>query len=808
MRLPDRLGRRLGRPFHSAIATSFAVEFAAVEQILLPQLMASGASNLLLIADARMASLALSDGSILPTALGRDYALYSPPPADGIFHPKIILQIGRDSARAFVSSANLTAAGLAGNAEVSIEIGCRDEDGPEREIVRSIWRYLDALVPAAPSPARDALRWASERAAWIEAPSGQILHELEEGSAIAFLHAPGDAGIGDQFVSFIGGDKVQSLVAISPYWDDDLSAIADLSRRLGPKQVILPIDIASHEFPVDAPFARKVRFVDLHWPMRRFTHAKILVASSARHDHILFGSANCTTPALGRAGALGSNAEACIYQRLRRGAAREALGLDRWLDGDSIALTDLPPRSASTPIPLKAIEARQPGAFVLDGNLLTWRPVSGGMQEGDVQLLDNGANFILSIPVEAFEQSGDTRTAPVDPALHRTVSFARIVSDDSTSAIAHVTHRTVLRGRRREMATGAVARALAPFTDGTDFDLWMHQAFETLVRADFDQVTEAQVSAARRPRRKADAEGEAPPVTLSYEEFVQARPSGGRSGAAGENSLAGTHSDSIRDFLNLLSGRAPGPTPDDHDDPAYEDPAEEGGDLDSDDRSDGAFGQPPRPPAEEPDEPAPIDARLYERHVIAYAEGLEWDEAPLGQSDVLRLRFWLLFLLYKARCPDLPHGLDGSGAALSWPRFTVRILVAFFCGRTPAISRLMMARDYSGMPVDFMECWITALWSLDAIERTLAGRIKEREFLKYIPELRRRVVALLGLSPGELAGHIATDVRQGLDRSIGQRLGLVPSPLTEGAVLPGALPPDAQPLAARSRSRQEAGPAA
>ena len=95
MKLPDRLGRRSGRPFHSAIATSFALEFAAVEEILLPQLMASGATNLLLLTDARMTALALADGSTLPAALGRDYALYSPPAANGIFHPKIILQIGR-----------------------------------------------------------------------------------------------------------------------------------------------------------------------------------------------------------------------------------------------------------------------------------------------------------------------------------------------------------------------------------------------------------------------------------------------------------------------------------------------------------------------------------------------------------------------------------------------------------------------------------------------------------------------------------------------------------------------------------------
>lgn len=775
MRLPDRLGRRLGRPFHSAIATSFAVEFAAVEQILLPQLMASGASNLLLITDARMASLALSDGSLLPTALGRDYVLHSPPAADGIFHPKIILQIGRESARAFVSSANLTAAGLAGNAEVSIEIECRHDGGPDRDIVRAIWRYLDALVPADPSPARDALRWASERAAWIDGPPGRLLHELDDGSAIAFLHSPGERGIGDQFVSFVGTDKVQSLVAISPYWDDDLAALADLCRRLAPKRIILPIDNASHEFPVDAPFARKVRFVDLQWPARRFTHAKIMIASTARHDHILFGSANCTTPALGRAGFIGSNAEACIYRRLPAGAARDALGLDRWLDGESLALAELPPPNASTPIPLKAIEARQPGSFILDGNLLIWRPAPGGWKQGDVQLLDNGAHLLLSIPATAFEASGDTRTAYIDPAQHRSLCFARLMFDGTLSAIAHISHRTILRGRRREMATGAVARALAPFTDGTDFDLWMHQAFETLVRADFDQVTETTVSAARRPRKGADGKDETPAMKLSYEEFMQARPSSGKSGVAGENSLAGTHSDSIRDFLNLLSGRAPRLAGDDYDDPAWQDPAEERADIDPDDRVDDAFGAAPPPRAEEADAPAPIDTRLYARHVTDYAEGLEWDEEPLGQSDVLRLRFWLLFLLYKARCPDLPQGLEGSGATLSWPRFTVRILVAFFCGRTPAISRLMMARDYSGMPVDFMECWITALWSLDAIERALAGRIKEREFLKYIPQLRRHVVAVLGLSPNELTGHAATEVRDGLDRSIGQRLGLFPA---------------------------------
>ncbi|WBQ17727.1 hypothetical protein [Sphingobium yanoikuyae] len=773
MKLPDRLGRRLGRPFHSAVATSFAVEFAAVEEILLPQLMASGAFNLLLITDARMAALALSDGSTLPTALGRDYALYSPPAVEGIFHPKIILEIGRESARAFVSSANLTASGLAGNAEVVIEIECRDEESAEREIIRAAWRYLNALVPMTPSPARDALLWARERAAWLDGPIGESLHELDDGTGIAFLHAPGEVGIGDQFVSFVGDEKVETLVVISPYWDSDLAALADLSRRLSPRKIILPIDPDAHEFPKDAPFAGKVRLVALQWPSYRFTHAKIIIATTARYDHVLLGSSNCTAAALGRPGAVGANAEACIYRRLPRGTAREALALDQWLDGEALDLDDLPEPAETPPIPLRDVEARQPGTFELDSGLLHWVPAHFDREALHVQLLDRHARLLVAIPAAAFQHSADRWTIAIDADVAPVLRFARLVDGEDFSTIAPVTHRAVLRSRRKEVATGAVARALIPFTTGADFDLWMHQAFETLARADFDTDQErARLSATRPQVRKPDSEMAAP-VTLSYEDFTQAKADAGRQGRDGANSLAGTYSDSIRDFLNLLSGRASLPGADDDYDPAFDPPADE---SDGEEDADGPDTQALTSASSDEEEPRhePINPRLYERHVTAYAEGLEEGDEPLGSSDVLRLRFWTLFLMYKGRCGDLPKGLETSSAALGWPRFLVRVLVGFFCGRKPAITRLMLARDYEAMPVDFMECWATILWALDAIERALVDRPRDRVFLKYIPGLRQRIISLLALAPAELHGNMMMDIRAGLDRSIGQRLGLAP----------------------------------
>ncbi len=63
MKYLERMGRRGSRPFHTVISTTFAIEFGAFEELVLPHLIASGASNLLLVSDERMASL------YCPTAL-------------------------------------------------------------------------------------------------------------------------------------------------------------------------------------------------------------------------------------------------------------------------------------------------------------------------------------------------------------------------------------------------------------------------------------------------------------------------------------------------------------------------------------------------------------------------------------------------------------------------------------------------------------------------------------------------------------------------------------------------------------------
>lgn len=778
MKYLERMGRRGSRPFHTVISTTFAIEFAAFEELMLPQLMASGASNFLLVSDERMASLSLSDGSELPMQLGRDYELFSPPVANGLFHPKIVLQLGRRAGRLFVGSANITAAGLAGNAEAVIELECQDEPSPEREIIRSAWVYLSKLIDRESGAARDALSWAADRAPWLDGPIPDPVHGLEDGSMIGFLVRDGVSSIGQRFVNLVGGDTVDRLLVISPYWDEELETLKWLTELLKPTRTSVLLDPEQHEFPIDTPGATTVELRRLpHKLSRRFAHAKIVIASTSTHDHLLLGSANCTAPALGGPDFSGSNIEACIYRRLPRDEAIDALGLAPGLEEQPLDADEIERCEPAPPIPFRQIESRRAGSFELDGNLLTWSPPPGWGSGGLLQLLDRNSVEIEILSFDGDEAPGQKRRFYLSCDRPDDVSFVTVIADNFVSNPAHVAHRSLLRRRRREVATGSVAKAIAVFDASTDFDLWMHQAFDELARVDLADRPNSPAQAVRVRPSQSHAEEESAPRHLSYEEFMETRVPDGRSDGRRGNTLAGTHSDSIRSFLNMLTGGKPH-TPDPEktgDDDGWMDLSDEDEDeeLNSETRKlevtataadlESDTGAP---------NDTPVDAGYFERMVETYVTNLTTVKEPLGPSDVLRVRFWLMLLLHKARHAGLPKGLEASAGERGWPRMAFRVISAFFCGRRPPVTRLMIARDYTEMPVDFLECWATVIWTLDAIESSLPTSSRNAQFLGFVYRVRAEVFKVLGLTAAELESKEVVELKVALQRTIGVRLGL------------------------------------
>ncbi len=733
---------------------------------MMPQLMAGGASNILLVGDARMSAIALSDGSLLPQQLGRDYVLFGPPQPEGVFHPKIILQLGRDGGRAFVGSANATAAGLGGNVEVMTEIECGAERSAEQDYIRAVWSYVEALTSSAEGAASDAIAWARQHTPWLAGPPPMPVAALADGSLIGFLARPGGPAIGRSFAELVD-EPVDRLIVLSPYWDDGLVALRNLAKQLGAARTTVLLDVGAHDYPPRDDLVKDVEIIDISsWQPRRFKHAKLIVARTATYDHVLTGSANCTLAALGGSGSDGINAEACVYRRVSAGEAVAALDIDELLAMPVVDVFALPPVLRTQPIALAATHALRPGRFEIEHGSLRWTPPDEVAWAGKIVLLDAQGEIVDEMPLDTMTVSGAVRHRSLDRAT--AIYFAKLVDGEIVSTIAPVVHRAELKAKRREPASRSVASAAAQFAGSEDLQLFLLQALDELQRADTDEASNVATGPARGERAKREIE--APEVRiLSYDVFVAQRALAGRHGRSGDNSLAGSHADGVRELLNRLSGVLPNSV-DDHkatDDGTWMN-------LDDEDSEAGPAQNPVVAPEVDRITPPPVDRRAFERAVKTYEAGMRGgiDQRPVGTADVLRLRFWLMLLLHAARWRDNEGGLPHSTAEDGWPRMAVRIIAAFFYPKDAPIARLVIEGGYEDMPVDFLESWATVLWALDRLPSIMTKASGRDAFLMRLPLLRAGIVDRLGLTADDFAGEVMRRVAAGLDQAFGDRFGI------------------------------------
>lgn len=762
MKYAEHIGRR--GPFHSAFATTFAIEFAAFEELLLPQLIASGATNTLLVADGRMAAMAMTDGSLLPMQLGRDYEMVRTVPEAGLFHPKVLLQLGRKSGRLFVGSANVTALGIAGNAEAVIELECTDHPGPSQTIIRSAWHYLTrTLASESDGAARDALEWARKRTPWLAGEADDSAQTLDDGSVVAFWGGwSGMTGIGQRFVSAIGSDPVERLVIVSPYWDDTLDALSALMAGLRAGEGVVLLDPDNHIFPLHADLPGDVSFRRLPPKLKgRFAHAKIFIASTATHDHVLVGSANCTMAALGES-TFGRNAEACIYRRHPRDTVVDALEIADQLEEPTLDLAQIKPQKKTPDIPLSTLSSIRPGQFEIEGLLLRWQPGRRLPDGGSIELMDVAQVTLEILEFTPYADAGD-RVYRLTPDVASKAAFATVRSGDLAAATTHVTQRAILRGRRRETAGGATARALDAFSSAADFDLWVHQSFDELARADMEENEGRSETGVARPGRSRSSQPTQDHRSLTYEEFMQAKTPDRRGVGRQDSTLTGSHTDAVRSFLNMLIGIKGNEDLANDDD--WLDGESEDGETDAPPTTNTPRQAEPIGPVEEP----PVDVKKMTTTIATYMATSTTDGRPTSASDVLRLRLWLMLLLHKARHEKAKKGLATSADEGGWPRMAVRIISSFFVGKNPPISRLVIGSDYSEMPPDFLESWMTAISALDIASSALSHP-RDAKFNARIAQLRAIVCLKIGLTNAEMESPIATAVRDGVNHAFRARI--------------------------------------
>lgn len=796
MKLFERFG---DSGFHSCITTTFGIDFDAYESIALPRLRGANCFNNMLLVDSRMLTYALDGASRLPEYAGRHYTVTGVD-AKAVFHPKITLQLGRRSGRAIISSANMTASGLAGNLELAGQITCTHEPLGEARLIAAVWAYLESVLGDQDQALAHQLEWLRVRTPWLLDidPASEIVN-LADGTAAALLTGNGNtAGIGTRFTALVDGERVERLVVLGPYWDEDLSSLIALASALTPSKLVILIDRKTQLFP--GPAARSLKGAELFdlnaFGMGRFIHAKAIIVETELADHVLFGSANCTAAALGTGNYVGANQEACLYRRLPSRSILATLGLDKIIDGGvAVRPDELPAYREDEPLPLAEAAQRSPGRFECAFDTLFWHPPRAGDIPASIELLNSAGD---RLPIKLTPLNGDGEkprrfqmsNAKVRPA------FARLrFVDEQLSAPAIVALVDALRETIRE-ARGKKAEAAAFQLSGeTEEGLWLWEVLNDLEVAELAQREQSPAAQRRRTGPSGD-EIEEQHQTLEYEEFIKGRRPKFEDRSFARNSLAGSELSLVRDFLNrvLMIGddSSTNDVPDEHS-VAY------GLDL-GDEAADAAgalehgedFAAAPGPVDEaaeqkEAERKRAVRARATRDQITHAVESFsvclkeKVQVGKIGSIDALRLRAMLMIIVTAAqprdggRDPSSLQVLRLNNEADGWPRLIGRLLYAFFGGNCPAIRHLKVEAIHDQLPDDILEGWATALWAvqagISAVKTRRSLKLKQGTEQQLI-RLAEQIYARTGLCPQEFDRGVVHKVFTGLNDRFAPRLGL------------------------------------
>lgn len=793
MKLYEKLG---DTGFHTTIFTTFGVDFDAFENIALARLRSSGCRNNILIADQRMVGHALSGASAPPKSAGRLYTVVGSGERKGVFHPKVILQLGRRRGRVIVSSANATASGLAGNLELAGVVECDQEKNGSQALVCAAFAFVSAHLPPQHRTLSRQLAWAQARTPWLQysAVTDDSKVVLADGTQAAFLGSNAEQSIVERLLTLVGTERVDRLVVLSPYWDLDLAALRVLVREWRPKSTCVLIDRDRALFPVNA-LSRigDIEIFDIApFVQGRFAHAKMILAGTKDADHVLFGSANCTSAALGRDGARGINAEACLYRKLPANTLLSTLGLSQFVsEAEPLRADNIPPFALPDELPLDELSRVHPGSFECHFDKLIWRPASNvNPDKVEIELLtaneiDLPCTLRPLVADDESERSYEIRGATERPAM------ARLVFDDGSVSVPEIVSLfDALQNEVREARGKKLERIAEQLDAETEEGVWLLEVL--------DQLESLEDQSASSPRRIDHSRNLSPEdqnyTTLEYEKFIAGRRMRVEGSAVGRNSLSGSELSFVRAFLNRVLKLSDGDeSHEEHDEEsAFErvfdmgdevdnaqDALESGRDFD-DDAS-----------RAQPDSETVRRARIAKRRadrkqivdaVDSFNERIR-ERARIGlltSIDLLRLRA-ILTIVSASGSPGIATDsaartslqvLPIAGDDDSWPRTLGKTLFALFGGKNPPIATVKIDDIHDQIPDDLMECWACCYW---AIQACLAAAQAQRQLAsteRFILNLRNKVYSLTGLSAAELLGDGITVVMQRMSDRFADRIGI------------------------------------
>lgn len=808
MKLYERFGER---GYHTSIITTFGLDFDTYENVVLARLKGAGCNNNILLCDAALLTQSLAGLSSFPRAAGRHYTVNSAY-ASGAFHPKLVVQLGRNGGRIIVSSANMTATGLAGNLELAEEIVCGSEDSGEQRLVAQAWRYALRHCDRTAQALDAQIAWAESRAPWLRRalPATDSV-SLSDGSNAALLTTGESAGIGERFAALVGDDSVKRLIVLSPYWDANLRALSTIAKTLSVSKVDLLIDADARLFPVSA--LKKVKGARLFdrdsFRKGRFLHAKILIAQARKADHVLYGSANCTMAALGAKGFAGNNEEVSMYRRLPPGAILDRLELKELLSPSrEVDPDDLDEVDDANAVDLDFWRGSAIGRFECNYGTLTWTPPEGLDPDAvSISLLDIDQKE-LGCRLGAAELRESARRYEILAAVQRPAFAVLQFSDGTRSAPAIVTLVDRIQEEAREARSKQTEEAVSQLNEETDESLLLLDILDTIESAERLLQTQEERPSIKLARKKSREPSDVPGRfrTMTYEEFIAGRRARTDGASTGRNSLSASEASLVRSFLNKIIGvgiedAAPGFEAERDLDKAF-DLGDEAVDADDVTTRGDSFEPEAGDLSSEDEQRDELRRKATQRMatraqitaaVTAFSERVSQrkKDGALTTLDILRLRALLMIVAAAGWNGSGTEGgvlarrtslqvLAVQGGGDSWPRLLGRILFCFFGGPDPAIRHLNLDALHDQFTDDILECWATCSWCLHACLGAPCSRDEQAALAKHILPLGEKAYRLTGMNEVELRDESFTLLMTRLSERFHIRLGLDATNLMTG----------------------------
>lgn len=292
----DVIGEKKDK-FEFSFLTTFNAYLPFYEQIVLRRLIKAGCRVNTLLMDAGQFASSFYDAGSTPQSAGRDYTLIPINVRNGVFHPKILLLLGKENASLCVGSHNLTLSGFGKNRELTslFELGSKSSS-TERIIFQDVWRTLKLWAANQPEEMIDSFRFVENEINWLTEN-----HESSDPkSPLFFAAGENTASLWEQIKPRITG-KVQKITMFSPFFDEDLRFVRELNESLSPKEFIIGIDPRSVFLPLNsANQISNIKFVNAEKLRNNhgYLHGKLLyLETESKANFLITGSANMSGPA-------------------------------------------------------------------------------------------------------------------------------------------------------------------------------------------------------------------------------------------------------------------------------------------------------------------------------------------------------------------------------------------------------------------------------------------------------------------------------------------------------------------------------